>query len=125
LARLAVAAARRAEMLEAVIAAADAAAAAHPPNAQRASHLPRGARRAATRLRPRDTRRDDAARARAVALAGLERARRVEAAVAAELANEALPLLEAEANPGGRPRKELVADLPQVSEDPDPKAAKW
>jgi hypothetical protein len=88
LAALLVAAARRVEMLEAVIAAADAAAAAHPPNGARAFHLPRGARRAATRLRPRDTRRDDARRARAVALAGLERARRVEAAAAAELAGE-------------------------------------
>jgi len=38
-------------------------------------------------LRPRDTRREDAARARAVALAGLQRARLVEAA--AELAGEA------------------------------------
>jgi hypothetical protein len=77
LARLAVAAARRVEMLEAAVEAADV-------EAARAA----ATSRASSRWRPRDTRGDDARRARAVAFAGLERARRVQAAVAAELAGE-------------------------------------
>ena len=78
LAALAEAAARRAELFEAALAAADAAAVRAPEVG-----------RTPTRFRSRDTRRDDAARARAVASAGLERARLVGAAAAAELAGEA------------------------------------
>jgi len=77
LASLAVAAARRVEMLEAAVVAADV----------EAARVPKVGR-AATRFRSRDTRRDDARRARAVALAGLERARLVAAAARAELAGE-------------------------------------
>lgn len=78
LAALAALAARRVELFEAALAAADAAAVRAPEMA-----------RPLTRFRARDTRREDAAHARAVALAGLERARLVEAAVAEELAGEA------------------------------------
>ena len=90
LAALVVAAARRVELFEAALASADAAST-RAATARRVS---------TTRFRRRDTAREDAARARAVASAGLDRARRVQAAAAEELGRllgcpgEAVPVYE-------------------------------